>query len=411
MTDYSKSWQEVFPEWVNNSGAMKRITPPNIKLEIFVYRGRCTFGNKYDYSFVEYVNNSTKVKIICPVHNEKAFEKSPSKHWDGQGCPVCAAINKANAQAGDRDSFIKSAIKVHGEKYDYSLVQYVRSNKKVTIICRSCGLQFDQTPNNHLSGQGCHECAELARKQAASKRKKTTEKFIEDARAVHGNKYDYSITNYTGAHEDIQYLCQKHGVITQKATNHLFWGCQYCAYEANGKNCRMNRGEFVARSIVKHGEAFYDYSNLKTDKVRSIDKVTIGCPVHGEFNPNVNAHLFVSGCPSCAIRGFNPKAAAHLYILLSECGLKMKVGITNVGNEAKRARSLRKETPFKWNVLEAFRFEVGKDAYDLEQAAHSRGVNSGLSGFDGATEWFEFDGSLIEWIRQKARTVLTEPEH
>lgn len=51
-----------------------------------------THGSKYDYSKINYVNNRTKVTIICPEHGE--FEQTPSNHKNGAGCPHCAYLKR-----------------------------------------------------------------------------------------------------------------------------------------------------------------------------------------------------------------------------------------------------------------------------------------------------------------------------
>lgn len=106
-------------------------------------------GNKYDYSKMNYKNNKTKVSIICPYHGE--FKQDMDHHLRGQGCPKCAKNYSDN-----RDSFIAKAKKVHGDKYDYSLVDYVDSYTKVKIIDPNYG-PFLITPNSHLNGRGSWE--------------------------------------------------------------------------------------------------------------------------------------------------------------------------------------------------------------------------------------------------------------
>jgi hypothetical protein len=110
------------------------------------------------------------------------------------------------------EEFIKKTKKVHGDKYDYSKVNYISVHKKITIICTIHG-EFSQEPSNHLNGQGCRKCA--------GNNKKTTEGFIESAKKVHGNKYDYSKVLYTICDEKIIIICPKHGEFTQSATRHL----------------------------------------------------------------------------------------------------------------------------------------------------------------------------------------------
>lgn len=111
---------------------------------------------KYDYSLVDYINTRTKVIIICPVHGE--FEQSPNNHLSGKGCPKCANIATGIRLNSSTEQFIQKAILVHGDKYDYSKVDYKHSNSKVVIICPIHG-EFLQSPDAHLKGKGCKKCS------------------------------------------------------------------------------------------------------------------------------------------------------------------------------------------------------------------------------------------------------------
>ena len=105
------------------------------------------------------------------------------------------------------EEFIKKAREVHGDKYDYSKVEYVKSKAKVTIICPEHG-EFLQTPQKHLYGQGCPKCGH--------KSELTTEEFIKKAREVHGDKYDYSNVEYVDAKTNVCIICKQHGVFWQR---------------------------------------------------------------------------------------------------------------------------------------------------------------------------------------------------
>ena len=124
----------------------------NIKLtkKDFIKKSREIHGNKYDYSLVEYKNNHTKVKIICPKHG--FFEQIPYSHLNGFSCKKCSGFNILTTK-----DFIKKAIEVHGNKYDYSLVEYENSKRKVKIVCPIHGV-FEQNTTHHLRGVGCPIC-------------------------------------------------------------------------------------------------------------------------------------------------------------------------------------------------------------------------------------------------------------
>lgn len=123
--------------------------PKRKTTEEFIAEARKVHGDKYDYSKVNYTNNNTKVEIICPIHG--SFFVLPRIHLQGCECSKCRGVGS------DKEYFIQKAKQIHGEKYDYSKVDYEKSNKKVFIICKRCGKEFLQTPNSHLCGHGC-EC-------------------------------------------------------------------------------------------------------------------------------------------------------------------------------------------------------------------------------------------------------------
>ena len=251
--------------------------------EEFIEKAKKVHGDKYDYSKVEYVNSSSKVKIICPKHG--IFEIIPNDHLRGVGCSVCYGNkNKTN------EEFIKEAKKVHGDKYDYSKVEYVNNKTKVCIICPKHG-EFWQTPKNHLNGQGCIKCSYKLR---AEKNQLTTEEFIEKARQIHGNKYDYSKVKYVNNKAKVCIICPEHGEFWQTANMHLQGnGCKIC-----GGNKKKTIEEFIKEAREIH-EDKYDYS--KVEYVNAYTSVCIICPKHGEFWQTPNGHLKGSGCKKCGV--------------------------------------------------------------------------------------------------------------
>jgi hypothetical protein len=123
----------------------------------FIDKSKDIHGNKYDYSKVEYINQRKKVTIICPEHGE--FEQLPCNHYNnGCGCPKCRAVDLHDRTKTSVDDFIKKSIEAHGDRYDYSKVEYHNNKKDVCIICSDHG-EFWQTPTNHYIGKkGCPSC-------------------------------------------------------------------------------------------------------------------------------------------------------------------------------------------------------------------------------------------------------------
>jgi hypothetical protein len=175
------------------------------------------------------------------------------------------------------DEFIARAGQVHGDRYDYSRVQYRNFDTKVSIVCREHG-PFSTLPGNHLKGKGCPACGD--QKRAASKTKSTA-KFVSEATSVHKGRYDYSNTKYTGKVHEVTVICPVHGEFRQKAGVHLRGhGCPTCGLLTIGEKKRLTLAEFVAQALAVHGDR-YDYSLV--DYKGSGKRVTIVCRVHGPF--------------------------------------------------------------------------------------------------------------------------------
>lgn len=149
--EHGEFLQTPVDHYLSGCGCPKCDPTSNLGNEKFIERSKEKHGDRYDYSKVVYgKNNYEKVVIICKQHGE--FEQVPWAHLRGQGCPDCANNKRSN-----NEEFIVKSIKKHGDRYDYSLVDYVSKNVKVKIICHKHGV-FKQKPSVHLRGHGCSVC-------------------------------------------------------------------------------------------------------------------------------------------------------------------------------------------------------------------------------------------------------------
>lgn len=191
--------------------------------------------------------------------------------------------------------FIEKAKEIHGDKYDYSLVEYKDAKTPVSIICKEHGI-FTIRPANHTNQkQGCPKCGRLKQAKTQSI---TTNQWIEKARLVHGNKYDYSKVIYSKSSEKVCIICPEHGEFFQIATEHLKGkGCPRCGHITKGIKHSSNIEEFVTKARRIHGEK-YDYS--KAVYLGIHNKIQIICPQHGPFEQEANSHLHGIGCPRCS---------------------------------------------------------------------------------------------------------------
>ena len=185
------------------------------------------------------------------------------------------------------EEFVKKAKEVHGDKYDYSKVEYINRNTKVCIICPIHG-EFWQTPDNHFKGQKCPLCANIIRGDTFRNNK---DDFIKKAKEVHGNEYDYSKVNYINNRTKVCIICPKHGEFWQIPYSHLKgFGCKLCNGEVYDTN------SFTTKAKEMYGDA-YDYS--KVEYKHSKEKISITCPKHGEFYVTPNNFLRGHSCPIC----------------------------------------------------------------------------------------------------------------
>ena len=99
------------------------------KLKNFIDRAQSRHGDKYDYSKVEYNGIRNKVCIICPIHGE--FWQYPQDHIRGNNCPICANENRGRRKRYTKDEFVEKSKEIHGDKYDYSKVEYKNVNTTV----------------------------------------------------------------------------------------------------------------------------------------------------------------------------------------------------------------------------------------------------------------------------------------
>lgn len=267
------------------------------------------------------------VKFLCKKHNEIGYG-TPTRIRSGRTCKLCSKERQGayNAAANElaRRTFVDKARAKHGDKYDYSKVEYIKSNIKVDIICPIHGI-FHMTPNSHLRGCGCRKCSD---EKTHAKQRKTTEQFIREAVEVHENKYDYSKVEYIGRKKKVTIVCPEHGEFFQAPEKHLIGeGCPKCAIKGKSMRFSMTTEEFIEKSKRLHGDK-YDYS--KTVYNGYDNRLTIICPIHGEFQQTPDSHLQGSGCQKCSSR--LSKAENEIYEFIE--------GIVGAGNVEKSNTSV-----------------------------------------------------------------------
>ena len=251
--------------------------------EEFLQRCYKKHGDRYDYSQAIYKSAHTFIDVICRKHpTPHTFSLTANSHTNGTGCPKCSGKYRKNTQ-----EFIEESIDIHGCKFDYSQVNYINSKTHVNITCNICNWSFPVAPNNHLGGSGCPKCF-------MPNIGKTTEEAIDEARAVHGDKYSYEKLVYTGVYKPFIIICSSHGEYTTDYQHFVTreQGCIKCA-----DRVALTKEEFIERARKVHGDR-YSYENVLYTCNK--DPVEIICSRHGIFLQSPNMHIsHANGCPSC----------------------------------------------------------------------------------------------------------------
>lgn len=299
---------------------MKRISNDD-----FIRKSKDIWGDKYDYSLAEYKNMKEKIKII---YKDWIFLQKAEDHILGKMCEL----------RWDTDRFIFESKKIHGDEYDYSKTVFKNMNTKVILL--KDGVEYLQNPNKHLMG----------RKPERVRRLRSNSDFIDEARSVWGYKYDYSLVDYKGSH--IEVLIKYDDVVyRQKPVLHLLgYNCERDTIKNQEdflRKCRDRHGDKYDYSLVEYtgsqnkvkiifeGKVYeqkagahihssgmiervilkkttkqfikeaneihnfrYDYS--KVEYANNQSKVIIGCAIHGDFEQVSSSHLSGAGCPHCS---------------------------------------------------------------------------------------------------------------
>lgn len=276
-------------------GAIRTRDSKFLTTEIFIERSDRIHNRKYDYSQTLYTGCKKQVTIKCPVHG--FFNQKPTVHLNGGGCPKCGSESSAKARSLDEETFVTSAKQIHGDRFSYDNLNFVNASKKVSIKCKIHGT-FLQSPTYHLKGEAnCPVCRAISHSQ---KHRIPEDQVIQECRKKHKNRYDYSLTRYTGGKNQITVICPEHGEFSISASNHMRGhGCKMCSIERLRLEKLSTLEDYIKKARVVHGDR-YDYSGAVYLGVH--EKIRIKCKNkgHGYFHQEANSHLQGSGCPICA---------------------------------------------------------------------------------------------------------------
>lgn len=232
----------------------------------FLEKAREKHGYKYQYPNLK--DKILSTDDIDIVYNGVLYKQKVVKHILLGRCP------EKNTPAKTTEQFIKEAKQVWGDKYDYSLTEYKGALKKLKIIYD--GIIFEQTASSHL--------------KYAPELRMNKEYFIKLAKYKWGDRYDYSLVEYKD--------CKSKVKIVLKETNELFEQTPFnhLQYSPENINKRKSTEQFINESNAVHD---FRYNYDKSDYISNQTKVTITCPVHGDFTQRPLSHIQGNGCPNC----------------------------------------------------------------------------------------------------------------
>jgi hypothetical protein len=185
-----------------------------------------------------------------------------------------------------KEFLIKEFESIHGNKYNYSRVNYTGAKKLIEILCKVENHgSFFQTPDNHKQGKGCIKCAGLD--------KLSTSTIIDRVKIIHGDKYDYSFVEGGKTNRNKITIINKESNTTHSVSPHSIFNVKTKCSISNADNKNLF---FIYKAKKIHGNK-YDYS--KVDYNGNKINVTLICPIHGEFKQKPNIHLQGKGCPIC----------------------------------------------------------------------------------------------------------------
>lgn len=293
---------------------------------------KAVHGSFYGYSMVVYKNNSTEIIVLCPVHG--SFPITPGHHKNGVGCRKCYD----QRQKMTKDEFVRRSQKHFGDRYDYSLFDELPSaGEHVQIRCNVHDEIFFQDPMNHILGHvGCPKCksAKLSGSRHLRGTMKTQEEltaeFIERARSVHGDRFDYSKFVYVTADTSGIIICPKHDEFPQSPNNHLRGSiCPDCSLEEKKSDTFKQKCKELGINYwraLKRREAGHNDEKIFEEGYIRNSRATTAVSVYGIEYPNLEE----------AIRALNPSSSAKTIARRIKDGLSPEEAFERIPNPGYR---------------------------------------------------------------------------
>jgi len=242
-----------------------------------------------------YQNSSTKLECECEICNHVWHVKFNDIQQDS-GCPNCYLKSLSKKKMLSIESIKQLCI---DNDLEFKDEEYYGAKYLHTVECKKCKTVQKKRINNIRQGEKCKVCSIKSR---TIKLKSNTKKFIEKAKLIHGDNYDYSLSIYIDAFTKVEIICKEHGSFWQAPSNHLSnHGCPICGCNVRNEKNRKGKEQFIfeAINIHKNNEGLPKYDYKLVEYINKDTKVKIICPIHGVFEQTPHSHLDKQGCPEC----------------------------------------------------------------------------------------------------------------
>lgn len=298
-------------------------------------------------------------------------------------------VKRGLTQEEKTEVWIYRAKQVHGDKYDYSKFTVEKTTDKSVVICPVHG-EFEISPSKHITaGLKCPHCSTATKPLG-------NDGFITKARAVHGNKYDYSLVKYVNNRTNVDIVCSTHGIFSQTPDTHLVGsGCAGCKGDLIRGLKRKTQADFEEEIYTRYGDEISVVGRYETAHI----KIEFKCKKHGKFTTDPHSILRGSGCAVCSRMG----TFDQIYLIHINKDM-YKIGVT--ASLDRRIAAHRSNFGPNISLIKSVKPST-LDAYEIEQYLLTKYQNKvqGLESLEGYTEVRILDKSEVDEICSFLETI------
>lgn len=336
----------------------------------------------------EYKNSKSKAVCRCAVDGFEWAASVGSLVNGRYGCPHCAKRRRWTAE--ERIEQINGRPNIQFVRWEG---EYRDNESKAICRCAVDGFEWAAAVAHLVRGTGCPQCSLRA---VSRKLRRPVDERVAQINEIPNISFIRWEGVYRNSRSKAVYRC---------AIDGYEWKASVGAFINNGRGCPRCAGSRrrTAEERIEQINALPNISFVRwhDDYTDLNSKAICRCAIDGvEWATRVDRLLNAgTGCPQCAPYGYRPGKPGTLYILRSECGTMVKIGISN--KYKKRLAGLRRRTPFDWNCIELLHSDDGSLIAEWEKELHSFTEQAQFSEpFDGYTEWRKWDDRLPMWLKR-----------